>query len=108
MSLRPFSQFSVPDRSEEVGMRGRLSKWQWALVLGIPLAAAAALAGLVLVIRRRRRRDTLSQESPQASMNTTPIASPISTSSAKRIVTDGKERVSFAPVREQHSVYLLQ
>lgn len=101
MSFRPLSRFPVPDRSDEVSPRGGLSKWQWALVLGIPLAAAAALAGLALVIRRRRRRDAVSHDSPQPSMSPTPIASPTTSTSAKRVTAAGKDRVSLVPIREQ-------
>lgn len=107
MSLRPLSRFSVPDRSDEVTPRGGLSKWQWALVLGIPLAAAAALAGLALVIRRRRR-DAASQDSPQPSMNPTPIASPTTSTAAKKAVSAGKEKVSSVPIREQRHILFLQ
>ena len=102
-----FSQFSVPAvTSEEVGWRSRLSKWQWALVIGVPLAAAAALAGVALVVGVRRRRRSLSEpESPQPSLSPTPVASPTATAAKKPGGSEKpgekpgeKAKVSCAPI----------
>ena len=107
---RPFTQFRVPDPlSEEAGWRSKLSKWQWALVIGVPLAAAAAVAGLALVVSWRRRRDAgLDRESPLPSLSPTPVTSPTSTttSTATRgpANTSGKERVNCVPFREHQSL----
>ena len=104
---RPFTQFRVPDSlSEEVGWKAKLSKWQWALVIGVPLAAAAAVAGLALVVSWRRRRDAgTGKESPQPSMSSTPVASP--TPTTRPANTSGKERVCCVPFKEHQSAYLV-
>ena len=86
--------FLVPNVStEEVGWKAKLSKWQWALVIGLPLAAAAAVAGLVLLIGSRRRRVTGRDGSPPPSMTPTPVASPTSTTVKTAEKTDHKEGV---------------
>ena len=90
------TQFHVSTvSSEEVGWRGKLSKWQWALVIGLPLAAVAAVAGLTLIIRRRRRRDSGREITPPPSMSSTPVASPISTTVKTNQEPSDKDRVCW-------------
>lgn len=89
------TQFPVSNVStEEVGWRGRLSKWQWALAIGLPLVGAAAVAGLTLWISRRKRAVTDRDRSPAPSLSSTPVASPSPTVVKTAADTNSKDGVS--------------
>ena len=77
---RQLSPFSVPALpQDDTGWRAKLSKWQLALLIGMPLAAvaaAAAVAGLVFLLNRRRRTEPVSLPPSVSSQIPTPVTSP--------------------------------
>lgn len=83
-------------------MPGRLSKWQLALLIGVPLGLAAAVAtgGAIYVLAKRRKRgsagvDPASGEQPVSTGTKPPTAgSEAGTASAGRRVGAGKEEAS--------------
>ena len=72
--LLPLSVPALPQ--DDTGWRAKLSKWQVALLIGMPLAAAAAIAGLVFLLSRRRRTEPASPPPPVPSQIPTPVTSP--------------------------------
>lgn len=83
-------------------MPGRLSKWQLALLIGVPLGLAAAVAtgGAIYLLAKRRKRgsagvDPASGEQPVSTGTKPPTAgSEAGTASAGRRVGAGKEEAS--------------
>lgn len=74
---RQLSPFSVPALpQDDTGWRAKLSKWQLALLIGMPLAAAAAVAGLVFLLSRRRPAEPASPPPSVSSQSPTPVTSP--------------------------------
>ena len=88
-------QLTSMGSTEEGGWSGRLSKWQWALAIGLPVAAAAGVAGLTLFLSRRRATEVARDRSPPPSMSLTPVASPAATTVHKTESSGGKETVSM-------------
>ena len=95
---RQLSPFSVPALpQEEAGWRGKMSKWHWALLIGMPLAAAVALAGFMLLVKSRRRRSSERESPPPGLSSQSPI--PSASHAAKKPETDKNKVRWWALVR---------
>ena len=95
---RQLSPFSVPILPhEEAGWRGKMSKWHWALLIGMPLAAAVALASFMLLLKNRRSKSSKRESSPPGLSSQSPIPSALR--AAKKPETDKNKVRWWALVR---------